>query len=96
MSTIWVFDGIKIKHDVCKCNDCVKKFCKSLENHAIGIINFEKKKMISLPGKNCKSYERQKISYIKNEEAHANKYCKVTDHCHYRGNKEVLKIVYVT
>ena len=28
--------------------DCMKKFCKYLREHAIKIINYEKKKMISL------------------------------------------------
>ena len=54
----------------------MKKFSKSLQNPAAEIINFEKKKMTPLSGKNCKSYEIQKICYIKNEEA---------DYCHHTG-----------
>ena len=29
MSTIWAFDGITTKHDVCRDEDFMKKFCKS-------------------------------------------------------------------
>ena len=32
------------KHDVYKGKDCMKKFCESLREHAIKIINFIKKK----------------------------------------------------
>ena len=41
MSVIWVFDGIKNKHNVYRCEDCVKTFCESLGEHPMGIINFE-------------------------------------------------------
>ena len=51
MSTIWTFHGIKTKHDVCRGKDCMNKFCKSLEEHAMETIIFEKKKMISLTEK---------------------------------------------
>ena len=45
MSTIWSFDAIKTKHDVCieMHKDCIKRFCKSLKGHAMEIIKFEKK-----------------------------------------------------
>ena len=36
--------------------DCMKKFCESLREHAIKIVNFEKKKMIPLTSEECKSY----------------------------------------
>ena len=35
---------MKNKHDVYKGKDCMKKFCESLREHAIKIINFIKKK----------------------------------------------------
>ena len=38
----------------------MKKFCKSLEEHAMEIINFEKKKIILLADEEFKSCERQK------------------------------------
>ena len=63
----------------------MKKFCKSLEEHPMEKINFEKKKMIPLTDKEFQSYERQKICYIcrKKVDADDKKYYKVRDHCHY-------------
>ena len=29
----WTFDGTKTKHDECRGKGCMKKFCKSLEEH---------------------------------------------------------------
>ena len=48
MYTIWAFGGMENKHDVCRDKDCMEKFCKSLTEHAIKIINFEKEKIIPL------------------------------------------------
>ena len=45
MSTIWIFDGIENKHDVYRGEDYMKKFCESLREHAMKMINFEKKKI---------------------------------------------------
>ena len=42
--TISSFKYMKNKHDVYKGKDCMKKFCESLREHAIKIINFIKKK----------------------------------------------------
>ena len=44
MATILSFKSIENKHDVNKGKDCMKKFCKSLREHAMKKINFEKKK----------------------------------------------------
>ena len=44
MSTISSFRSIKNNHDVYRGKDCMKKFCESLREHAIKIINFKKKK----------------------------------------------------
>ena len=46
MSMIWAFNGTKTRHDAYRGKGCIKKFCKSLEEHAMQIINFEKQKMI--------------------------------------------------
>ena len=43
MSAIWAFYGIKNKHDICRGKGRMKKFCKSIEEHAMEIVNFEKK-----------------------------------------------------
>ena len=44
MSTITSFKSIENKHDVYRGNDCMKKFCESLRQHAEKIINFKMKK----------------------------------------------------
>ena len=51
MSTIRTCDGIENKHGIYKSEGCIKKFCESLKEHAMAIINFEKKKMIPLTSK---------------------------------------------
>ena len=45
MSTILSFKSLESKHDVYRGKDCMKKFCESLREHAMEIINFKKKKM---------------------------------------------------
>ena len=45
MPTISSFKSIEKNHDVYRGKDCVKKFCESLREHAMYIINFEKTKM---------------------------------------------------
>ena len=60
MFVIWAFDGIKIKHDVCRDKDFVKTFLTFIEERAMEVMNFGKKKMISLTDEELKSYERQK------------------------------------
>ena len=44
MSTTSSFRSIEYKHDVYRSKDSMKKFCKSLREHAIKIIKFKKKK----------------------------------------------------
>ena len=44
MSTISLFKSIENKHDVYRCKDCIKKFCKYLREQAMERINFKKKK----------------------------------------------------
>ena len=56
MSTIWTFDGIENKHDVYRGDNGMNNFCESLREHAMKIINFEKKKMIPLKNKQKESY----------------------------------------
>ena len=52
MSTIWAFDSIKNKHSSFRGEDFMKKFCISLREHAADVINFEKKKMLTLTKNN--------------------------------------------
>ena len=44
MSAIWAFDG----------EDFMRKICESLRKHTMKIINFEKKKILSLINKEYK------------------------------------------
>ena len=46
ISTIWGFDHIKDKHTLYHGKDSMKKFCKSLWEHAQRIIGLEKKEML--------------------------------------------------
>ena len=45
MSTIPSFKRIQNKSDVYRGKNCMKKFCESLKEHAMKIINFKKVKM---------------------------------------------------
>ena len=51
-------------HGVNRCKDCMKKFCESLREPAMEIINFKKKKMKLLTNEQWESYENAKICYI--------------------------------
>ena len=44
ISTISSFKSTENKHNVQRGKDCMKTFCESLREHAMGIINFKKKK----------------------------------------------------
>ena len=87
------FDATKIKLGCYKCEDCMEMFCKDLRDHAMKIINYEKKEMILLTDEENKSYEEQKVCYIYKKEFSTDKndknafklYRKVRDHCHYTG-----------
>ena len=47
MSIISSFRSIENKHNVYGGNDCMKKFCEFLREHAMNIINFKKNKVIN-------------------------------------------------
>ena len=73
--------------------DCMDRFCKGLKEHATEIINYEKKEMISLTGKESKSNKKKKVYYIYKKgfstddenKRYQSKKKKVYDHCHYTG-----------
>ena len=48
MSTKWLFDNIENNHSLFQGEDYIKKFSNSLREHAVDVINFEKKKLLSL------------------------------------------------
>ena len=43
MSTISSFKSIENDYHVCRCKDCMKKFCKSLRENTMKVNNFKKK-----------------------------------------------------
>ena len=77
------FDESKNKLNYYRGDDCMKKFCKDLREHAMKIINYEKKSMVPLTTEE----KIQKICYICKTEFNNNdkKQQKVRDHCHYTG-----------
>ena len=85
------FDESKNKINYYRGDDCMKKFCKHLREHSSKIINYEKKKMISLTTEEKIYHNKQKICYIcKNEfDIKNKKHHKVRDHCHYTGKYRV-------
>ena len=91
MSTIFSFKNIEKKHDVFREKKCMKKFCESLWDHAMKIINYKKeKKWTLLTKEHQQSYENGKICYsckekFENRYVNDKKYCKVRDCCHYTG-----------
>ena len=44
MSAIWAVDNVDNKHSLYCREDCMKKFCISLKEHAADAVNREKKK----------------------------------------------------
>ena len=64
MSTISSFKNIENKHDVCRRKDCMKRFCESLREHAMKMINFKNKKVKLLTKEQQESYENPKICFI--------------------------------
>ena len=58
------FDKTKNNLDYYRGQDCMKKFCKDLKEHATKLINYEEKDMKPLTYKENKSYKNQKVCYI--------------------------------
>ena len=81
------FDESKNKLNYYRGKDCMKKFSKDLREHASKIIDYEKKKMISLATEEKIYHNKQKICYVCKKEFNNNekKNYKVRNHCHYTG-----------
>ena len=99
MSTIWTTDGVENKHDVYRGKGCMKKFCESLKEPTIKIINFEKKKVIPLTNEERESYRNQTNFPFANKKfevkyTNDKKYRKVRDHCHYGGEHNICNLKY--
>ena len=60
----------------------MKRFCKDLKEHAIKIINCEKKVMAPLTKEEKEDYNNQKVCYICKKEFIDDQ---IRDHCHYTG-----------
>ena len=71
MSTVSSFKNLEKKAWYTSClhsaKDCMKNFCKSRREHAIKIINFEKKKIELLTNEQQESHENAKIYDIYQE-----------------------------
>ena len=85
------FDKTKNKLNYYRGIDYIEVLCKKLKEHALEIINYEKKKqMIRLSEEENKTYEEQDVRHIckkkfcldENKENN-DKYRKVKDHCHF-------------
>ena len=76
------FDKSKNKLNYYRGEDCMKRFCKDLKEHAIKIINCEKKVMAPLTKEEEEDYNSQKVFHICKKEFIDDK---VRDHCHYSG-----------
>ena len=78
------FDQSKNKLDHYRGKDCMKPFSKDLRTHATKVINYEKKKMISLTTEEKIYHNEQEICYICKKKFDEKNY-KVRAHCHYTG-----------
>ena len=68
VSTIWGFNQIEDKHTLYREQDCMKKICESLREHAKSIIDFEKKKNVTVNKKRIKITQRCKtMLYLQNK-----------------------------
>ena len=91
------FNESKNKLNYYRGDDCRKKFCKDLREHSTKIINYEKKKMISLTTKEEIYHNRQKICYLCKKEFDNNdkKQQKVRITVTTQENIEVQLIIFV-
>ena len=90
MSTIQTLDGTVNKHNIYRGENYMKKFCESLREYAMEMINFEKKKMVPQHNEQQQMHEKPKICCICKRAliqkyAKDKKYCNVRDFCQYTG-----------
>ena len=76
------FDKSKNKLSYYRGEDCMKRFCKDLRDHATKIIDCEKKLITPLTKEEEDNYNKEKICYICKKEFVEDK---VRDHCHFTG-----------
>ena len=59
-----LFDEKENKLDYYRRKDCIDELYKNLKEHAMEMINYEKKEIIPLTYQENKSYEKQKACHI--------------------------------
>ena len=91
MFTTYSFDKKENKLNYYRGKDCIEKLCKKLKECAMKIIDYKEKEMITLTYEENKSYKKQEVCHIYEEnfcmdkdENYKNRK-KVKDHCHYTG-----------
>ena len=77
------FDKSNNKLSYYRGEDCMKRFCKDLKDHATKIIDFKKKTMIPLTKEEVDNYSKENICHICKKDF--NNDGKVRDHCHFTG-----------
>ena len=76
------FDKSNNKLSYYRGEDCMRRFCKDLKDHAIKIIDCKKKDMIPLTKEEEDNYNKENICHICKKEFNNDK---VRDHCHFTG-----------
>ena len=85
------FDKYNNKLSYYRGQDCMRRFCKDLKDHATKIIDFKKKDMIPLTKEEKDNYNKENICHICKKESNNDmteqSYLepKVRDHCHFTG-----------
>ena len=82
MYTNCSFDKSNNKLSYYRGEDCMKRFCKDLKDHATKIIDFKKKIMTPLTKEEKDNHNKENICYICKKEFNNDK---VRDHCHFTG-----------
>ena len=100
ISRISSFKIIANKHDVYRGKDCMKKFCESLRERTINIINFKKKKMKLLTNEQQESYKNANTVMFAKKNLKTNlgkikNIVKLEIIAIIQGNIEVLHIAYI-
>ena len=76
------FDKSNNKLSYYRGEDCMKRFCKDLKDHATKTIDFKKKNMIPLTKEEQDNYNKENTYYICKKDFNNDK---VRDHCHFTG-----------
>ena len=97
MSTILSFRSIENKHDVYRGKSCIEKFCESLREHALKIINFKRKRNKVISRNHMK--KQKSVTFVKKNLKinifEIKNIVKLEIIVIIQGNIEVLRIAYV-